>query len=139
MKLLSYHPISIGARHRLSANIAVYVWEKRIANEIDQLLTEIRGGEWVPRYLIPPRIVDELAKFIRNLRNRIEADQLPQQIKRNVALLDLHLTRANMARHRDNIDFLQHVTNALLDVQNIVEWYYRNRNKDSLKEEKQDG
>lgn len=107
----------------------------KVANEIDQLLSEIRGGEWTPRYLIPPRVIDELIKFIRNLRKKIEAEQLPAQIKRYVALLDLHITRANMARHRNNIDFLQHVTNALLDVQDIVEWYYRNKNKSSLKEE----
>lgn len=111
----------------------------KVAREIDDLLSEVRGGEWLPRYLIPPRIVDELIKFIRNLRNKIEADELPQQVKRYVALLDLHITRANMARQRDNIDFLQHVTNALLDVQDIVEWYYRNRNKDSLKEEENNG
>ncbi len=112
---------------------------KKVANEIDQLLSEIRGGEWKPRYLIQPRIVDELIRFIRNLRKRIKAEQLPPQIKRYIALLDLNITRANMARMRDNIDFLQHVTNALLDVQDIVEWYYRNRNKDSLKEEVNNG
>jgi len=110
---------------------------KKVANQIDSLLSDIRGGEWTPRFLLPAQVVDELIKFMRKLRTKIEADELPQQIKRYVALLDLHITRANMARHRDNVAFLQHLTNSLLDIQDIVEWYYRNKN--SLKEETKDG
>jgi hypothetical protein len=111
---------------------------KKVANQIDQLLSEIRGGEWAPRGLIPPRILDELMRFMRVLRTRIESDEeYPQQMKRYIALLDLHISRANVARRKDNVAFLQHLTNALIDVQDIVEWYYRNKN--SLKEEQKNG
>lgn len=108
---------------------------KKTADEIERLLKEMRGGEWAPRYILQPRIIDELIRFIRALRVKVDGDDHPAQVKRYVALLDLHLTKANMERHKNNVAFLQHVVNALQDIQDIVEWYFRN--KSSLKEEKE--
>lgn len=101
-------------------------------SNVEHLLEEIRGSEWRPTLLFKPMVVRELYETVVSLKKELSVITEPVLLK-DLALLDLHITKAHLSKNRSQAEFMAHITNALMDVGSILEWLYRNKNLRNLK------
>lgn len=96
-------------------------------DRLDNLLEEVRGAEWRPLLLFKPMVVRELYETVVSLKKELSVIEEPTLLK-DLALLDLHITKAHLSKNKSQADFIVNITNALMDVGSILEWLYRNKN-----------
>lgn len=112
--------------------------KERIALEIDELLKDVHGGEWRPNAIVAPMLMKSLLTDVAALKAKVDAlDTKVPNVQKQLARLNLLLAKANKSKTLNHVDFLVYIANALIDIQEIVGWYFKNKN--SLKEEKHNG
>ena len=96
---------------------------------MDELLKDFQGGEWRPNNLVQPSLTKSLLSEMTKLKKTIDVldnQDLPS-IKKMLARLNMYLAKANQIKSINHVDFLVFIANALLDIQEIVGWYQRNK------------
>ncbi len=96
-------------------------------NSVTELMEDIKGAEWRPLLLFKPMVIRELYETVVGLKKELSVIKEPVLLK-DLALLDLHITKAHLSKNRNQAEFVAHITNALMDVGSILEWLYRNKN-----------
>jgi len=97
-----------------------------MAENLDKLFKDMKGGEWQPLYLFKPATVRELFLIVSDLQEELSVLDYPA-IKKFQALLELHVTKAHLYKNRNQVEFVLNVTNAILNVNDILDWLYKNR------------
>ena len=99
----------------------------KLSDQIDDLLEQVRGGEWRPRLLFRPIVYNSLMDTMEQLRDRIVSLDAPN-IQRYVAGLNLNIAKARKYQTKDQVRFMQYVSKSLVNAEMIIEWYFRNQN-----------
>lgn len=97
-----------------------------MSDQIDDLLDQVRGGEWRPRLLFRPMVYNSVLETLEQLRDRLVALDAPN-IQRYVAGLNLNVAKARKYMMKDQVRFMQHVSKSLVNAEMIIEWYFRNK------------
>jgi hypothetical protein len=95
--------------------------------DLDKFYRDMKGAEWQPLTLLKPSVVRELYNTILTLREEL-SDIDEATLKKDQALLDLHLAKAHMSKSKNQVEFVVHVANALMDMSAILEYLYKRRN-----------
>ena len=95
--------------------------------DLDKFFKDMKGAEWQPLTLLKPSVVRDLYATILNLREEL-SDVDEATLKKDQALLDLHLAKAHLSKNKSQVEFVVHVANALMDMSAILEYLYRKRN-----------
>jgi hypothetical protein len=96
---------------------------------MDDLLKDFQGGEWRPKNLVQPALAKALLSEMSKLKKTVdvlENQDLPS-IKKMLARLNMYLAKANQVKSINHVDYLVFIANALIDIQEIVGWYQRNK------------
>ena len=94
--------------------------------KLNNLYNDIKGMEWKPSVLFSPMVVRELYSTVVNLKKQL-ADVDHPELLRDKALLDLHIAKAYLNRKRNQVEFIAHIANALMDIKSILEWLHRTK------------
>jgi hypothetical protein len=102
------------------------VYKKRLAAQIDSLLQEVKGGEWMPTSLLAPAVLKQLLETVRDLNKKLAEVNAPQ-LKKPVALLNYYTSKAYQVRNQNQALMVLNVAKALKYASQIIETVYRNK------------
>ena len=106
----------------------------KLAAEIDDLLAEVRGGKWRPRYFFRPQVYNSIMTSLEQLRDKLIGLDAPN-VQKYVARLALNVAYARKYQLQNQVQFMTCVSKTLYYSEMIIEWYYRNK---GMKEKKND-
>lgn len=102
------------------------MYKKVLADKIDSLLNDVKGGEWSPTSLLAPQVLKQLLETVKDLNGKLAEVDSPQ-LKKPVALLNYYTAKAYQVRNRNQMLMVLNVAKALKNASIIIEAYYRNK------------